>query len=261
MLIIFIFILILILISVGIFFYCKRKKKQHYIQKFPIYPAIHNIEFDTAYKEMSKQEQFTRNNVPKWTKSGFKLLTLSDELDSRLKNLWNSKKHLKELEMVPENDMITGTKFSKESIIYLLDINKYDLQLKSDLEKYILQQLQEWTGLDNLIHSATYGIREYKRGAVLKVHCDRYDTHVISAIINITHKSDKPWPLTVWDYNDNKHDVYLDDKINLVLYESIALMHGRPYPFKGDSFVNIFLHFKLPNWKKQMDELIPKNLL
>ena len=249
-----IIILVVIFSCIGIYYLCK-SKKQHYIQKFEIRPAIHNIEFDQAYSEMSRQEQITRDKAPKYTELGFKVMKLPKELDYRLKELWNSKKHLKELEDVPIN-FIYGTNNSKESIVHLLDINKHDPQLKSDLETYILEKLKEWTGLENLFHSATFGIREYKRGATLKVHCDSYDTHVLSAIIHITHNSDKGWPLTVWDHKNKKHDVYLDDSINLVLYESITLMHGRPYEHKGDSFVNIFIHFKLPQWKEQMEKLL-----
>ena len=31
---------------------------------------------------------------------------------------------------------------------------------------------------------------------------------------------------------------------DMVLYESHSVIHGRPFPMKGRSFVNVFLHFQ-----------------
>ena len=42
---------------------------------------------------MSRQEQITRDKAPKYTELGFKVMKLPKELDYRLKEFWNSKKH------------------------------------------------------------------------------------------------------------------------------------------------------------------------
>ena len=40
----------------------------------------------------------------------------------------------------------------------------------------------------------------------------------------------------------------MTDKDDLVLYESATIFHGRPIPFRGNSFVNLFIHFKTNDW-------------
>ena len=55
-------IIVLIIIVIGIYYFFYRQKKNlTFIQKFQIFPAIHNIEFDKAFSEMTIQEQITRN--------------------------------------------------------------------------------------------------------------------------------------------------------------------------------------------------------
>ncbi|CAN0013427.1 unnamed protein product, partial [Sphacelaria rigidula] len=45
--------------------------------------------------------------------------------------------------------------------------------------------MEEWSGL-KLKPTSCYGVRTYHRGSVLANHVDRLDTHVISAIINVS---------------------------------------------------------------------------
>ena len=71
-------------------------------------------------------------------------------------------------------------------------------------------------------------------------------THILSAIINI--HQDKPWPLIVYDHNNNMETINMTNKDDIVLYESATIFHGRPIPFRGDSFVNLFIHFKTNDW-------------
>jgi prolyl 4-hydroxylase len=226
-------------------------------QKYEVKPEVWNTEFDTAYKNMSEQERITRDKCPKFTKKGYVAKKLPSGLKKRLVKLWETKKHLKISEDVPSN-VIWGTKSSGKELINILDIKKHDLALQTELENYIEKELEIWANTPNLIHTATYGIREYKRGATLKVHCDRYDTHVLSAIIHIAHEQETPWSLDVWDHSGKKEKVYLDENTDLVLYESIATMHGRPEPFMGNSYVNIFIHFKTPGWMDKMNTIFKR---
>ena len=39
---------------------------------------------------------------------------------------------------------------------------------------------------------------------------------------------------------------------DMLLYESAACTHGRERPLNGRSFANIFVHFRPPNWLKQI---------
>ena len=74
-------------------------------------------------------------------------------------------------------------------------------------------------------------------------HRDRENTHIISAIINISKDVDEDWPLVIEDHFYRKHEIFLDPG-EVIFYESARLLHGRPYPLNGKSFANIFCHYR-----------------
>ena len=72
---------------------------------------------------------------------------------------------------------------------------------------------------------------------------------------------DKPWPLHVIDLQGELQKVLLEPGLfwsklkglvificpfsgEMLLYESLKIVHGRPEPFEGRFFDNIFVHFK-----------------
>ena len=57
---------------------------------------------------------------------------------------------------------------------------------------------EKWAGV-KLQHTATYGVRRYTNGSWLTSHVDRFNTHVISAIINLGQSVTEPWPLYIKD--------------------------------------------------------------
>lgn len=74
------------------------------------------------------------------------------------------------------------------------------------------------------------------------MHVDTVNTHVVSAIINVDQVVDKDWPLLILDHEDNEHNITMSAG-EMVLYESAKLLHGRPEPFVGSHYDNIFIHF------------------
>merc|ERR1712013_442623 len=100
---------------------------------------------------------------------------------------------------------------------------------------------EAWAGM-RLLGSSVYGIRRYTRGAWLATHLDQLSTHVISAIINVGQKGN-PWPLYIKDHAGETHKVYLEPG-QVLWYESARLPHGRPEPFQGELYDNVFVHFK-----------------
>ena len=54
---------------------------------------------------------------------------------------------------------------------------------------------------------------------------------------------DKNWPLTVIDHKGNRKKVFLNPG-EMVLYESAKIPHGRQFPFCGEFFDNLFVHFR-----------------
>eukprot|EP00658_Telonema_sp_P-2_P020405 TRINITY_DN18069_c0_g1_i3.p1 TRINITY_DN18069_c0_g1~~TRINITY_DN18069_c0_g1_i3.p1 ORF type:complete len:127 (-),score=22.18 TRINITY_DN18069_c0_g1_i3:104-484(-) len=109
-----------------------------------------------------------------------------------------------------------------------------------------LQPILEWWASGRLEHTSTYGLRIYKRDAMLINHVDRRDTHIVSAVIQVLQKVDEDggWPLEVVGDDGTVHEVYLQPG-EMVLYEGARHLHGRPMRLKGDYFGNIFTHYKL----------------
>jgi len=114
-------------------------------------------------------------------------------------------------------------------------------QLKDTLMEALHPIAEAWAGM-RLLGSSVYGIRRYTRGAWLATHLDQLSTHVISAIINVGQKG-KPWPLYIKDHGGETHKIYLEPG-QLLWYESARLPHGRPEPFEGEFYDNVFVHFK-----------------
>ena len=72
---------------------------------------------------------------------------------------------------------------------------------------------------------------------------DRFNTHVISAILNVDQHVREEWPLYIKDNDGETNAVYIKPG-EMLWYESARAVHGRPKPLDGDYFDNIFIHFK-----------------
>ena len=89
----------------------------------------------------------------------------------------------------------------------------------------------------------TYCDRRYTNGSWLTTHVDRFNTHVISAILNIGQQVEEAWPLYIKD-NDGRSQEMLLAPGEMVWYESARLPHGRPRPLRGQYYDNLFIHFQ-----------------
>ena len=120
-----------------------------------------------------------------------------------------------------------------------------------------MQDVMQWWTNQHLRHTATYGIRIYKRDAMLLNHVDRMETHLGSAVLQVDQNTDdnRGWPLEVMKPDGTTCEVYLQ-KGEMVLYEGARLRHGRPMRFHGDSFANVFAHFSPVSWhgKQTIDQ-------
>jgi len=115
-------------------------------------------------------------------------------------------------------------------------------KLRQEIHDTLKPLMEEWCG-EALEPTFVYGIREYHNAAVLKMHRDRIDTHIISAIINVDQDTDVDWPLVIEDNYYRTHHVLLAPG-DVVFYEGGRLLHGRPIAFEGRAFANVFCHFK-----------------
>lgn len=119
------------------------------------------------------------------------------------------------------------------------------------LQDFLQRTLEAWAACGPLEHTATYGVREYRRGARLEQHVDRPHTHAISAIVNIAAEGlENEWPLHLLPHDAAEVcAVKLRDcAADVLLYESASVPHGRLDPLVGDVYANVFLHFRPSGW-------------
>ncbi len=115
-------------------------------------------------------------------------------------------------------------------------------ELKQQIHMELKSSIEQWCGLP-LHPTYVYGIRRYNRGATLKPHRDRLETHIVSAILNIDQDVDADWPLEIYDHYYRSHQVTLFPG-EMILYEGARLRHGRPTPLNGNSYANVFVHYE-----------------
>ena len=180
--------------------------------------------------------------MPQFTDLGFKHTKAPKEICDYVTNFYHSQKNKKRAESFP----LDGTQ------INVREIPTYMMHIPGDKKRWIANVMQpilsEWSGIA-LKYSTMYGLREYTQGAVLKGHIDRIETHIISAIIHITHSPHNiSWPLEVVSWDGERY--YINDTdCDMVFYESSKLIHGRPMAYEGDSWINAFLHFRPDPWE------------
>ncbi|KAH8047408.1 hypothetical protein JL720_16126 [Aureococcus anophagefferens] len=97
-------------------------------------------------------------------------------------------------------------------------IQTWHTPLEGRLKAYVFDELkrlmEDWAPTTvPLKGTSAYGVRTYERGAYLHLHVDTANTHVVSGIMNVAQAG------------------------------SPRLLHGRPRPFRGDSYANIFVHY------------------
>lgn len=178
---------------------------------------------------------------------GYKLLKLPKELKNKLIIFWNSNESKKIKENVDPRYIYLDKKTNK-NVSNILELKTHNTELFNEINEYVKSKIIEWTNKKDIYHTITYGPREYENDSILKEHVDQNSTHILSAIINI--KRDSDWPLIIFT-NDDKHEekvIEMNDDIDLVLYESATVIHGRPLNFKGNSYVNLFVHFTCNDW-------------
>ena len=123
--------------------------------------------------------------------------------------------------------------------------------VKRRIKKSLKPILEKWSGVELRNKMKLYGIRRYKKGALLWEHLDRKDTHIISAILQIDQKVNEDWNLRIVDHSGQKHAIALKPG-EMVLYESASVMHGRQVPLNGTFYDNLFVHYR-PKEEDQND--------
>jgi len=174
---------------------------------------------------------------------GFLIMTMPDRMRTPLLEWYDTHKHL-----MGHHESISG--YTNNDLIKM---HKLNLDFYPAMRAIIAKEMQsvmQWWCKMHLRHTSTYGVRVYHRGSMLINHVDRMETHLASAVLQVSQDVDKDggWPLEVLLPNKMVGEVYLQPG-EMVLYEGAWLRHGRPMRFKGDNFANIFTHFSPINWR------------
>ncbi len=188
---------------------------------------------------------YSYKQLPKITKNGFELVDIPLKTWNKIQELYELIKNSSEPESAEGIEKIIHDK-DNNKISDILDINQYPDQ-KDIIHEEAGQILKSWVkNKYELEKTSIYGIRSYRKGAILEMHKDRVATHHISAIIIVDRKG-KNWPLQIQGHDRKIYEIYAEPG-QMILYESAVCFHGRPTEFEGEYFRNFYLHYKLKDF-------------
>ena len=184
-------------------------------------------------------------DLPCLTPLGFIKTKVPSDLWEMIEDSYNV---LKQLPSETESFEDLSPKYKNNSHSELFNLK----QLES-IAYYIIEELKdihEWWCKESLIPSTIWGIRSYKTNANMDNHKDWVDSHHISSIITVDKDLNgaNDWPLYFQAHNGQWHKVYTEPG-DMILYESAKCEHGRPEPFQGNYFRNLFMHYRLKDWQ------------
>jgi len=221
-----------------------------------IYNSAEDVRLSKEYAEMSKPSKpsqppskvFSKaEDLPRLSPSGFKVVKVPEKTFQLIKEAYELLKPT-----IREENWDGITNFIHDAQGNApVDILSMDAFTR--IREIIAQELQpvHEQFIDNkerLIPKWIYGIRSYKRGAILEPHTDTVGTHHISSIVVVDKKVDRDWPLDIQDHQGRWHKVYAEPG-DMILYESATNKHGRIEPFEGEFFRNFFLHYTFADYK------------
>lgn len=179
--------------------------------------------------------------VPSYTESGIHKAKMPKSLFAKVRQYYHDNREKLTNEHVEGDFIVNGNTEGKPRATSssVVDLTP---ELRQQVHDALKPLMEKWCG-QSLQPTFVYGVREYHNGAVLKMHRDRIDTHIISAIINVDQETSIDWPLVIEDNYYRKHHIMIKPG-EVIFYEGGRLLHGRPIKFEGKSFANMFCHFK-----------------
>lgn len=189
----------------------------------------------------------TKEDLPKLSELGFKVVKVPTNTWRLIQEAY---KLLENVKTAENWEGITNFIHDKDGNA---PVEIYNMDNCHRIKEIIAEELQpiheEFIGYKEKIKPKwIYGIRSYKRGAILENHTDTLQTHHISSIVIVDKKVDRDWPLDIQDHKGRWHKVYAEPG-DMILYESATNLHGRMEPFEGEYFRNFFLHYTLADYK------------
>jgi prolyl 4-hydroxylase len=174
--------------------------------------------------------------IPAFTREGFRKSAVPAPLMQAISAFYAEKRPAS----LPETSDAIGTFIRAQNTRAPTHMIELDANLRARIGAELQPLLEAWVA-KALRMTAVYGIREYQRSAVLDMHIDRMETHIVSAILNVAQDVATDWPLLIHDHYGRRHKVLMKPG-EMLFYESARLKHGRPEPLDGAHFANIFVH-------------------
>lgn len=188
-----------------------------------------------------------KEDLPRLTELGFKVVKVPEKTFQLITEAYNLLKHT-----VRDENWEGITNFIHDSQGNA-PVEIFSMDAFTRIREIIAEELQpiheEFIGhKEKLVPKWIYGIRSYKRGAILEPHTDTFTTHHISSIVIVDKQVDRDWPIDIQDHLGRWHKVYAEVG-EMILYESATNKHGRIEPFEGEYFRNFFLHYTFADYK------------
>jgi prolyl 4-hydroxylase len=181
-------------------------------------------------------KQAAWRKIPAFTREGFVKTRMPADLMHDVSAFYAAQRPVS----VPEQSDAIGTYIRTPDKRQPSRMIELDATLRARVSIALHPLLESWVRKP-LKMTAVYGIREYQNGAILDMHIDRMETHIVSAILNIAQEVTTDWPLVIHDHFGRRHSVLLQPG-EMLFYESARLKHGRPQPLDGARFANVFVH-------------------
>ena len=197
------------------------------------------FDYEEDLRLYNEHMEVQRGLPPKFSNAEYTLIDTPSEVTNMLTSIMMEQKNKGKQE--------TGiTEITGGSKIFSLD--DYPAQ-KNRIHELYLPIAERLSG-QKLQPTFVYGLRQYGKGAVLKAHRDRRDTHQVS--FSVTYFKNEDWALELELENGKLYPIELKEGQSLY-YEGARQKHGRTKPFKGTSYINMYVHYKV------IDQPKPKN--
>jgi prolyl 4-hydroxylase len=210
-----------------------------------VYNSIEDERLATEYHNKNKKYNFrTSNELPKLSPLGFKVVKVPENTWRLIQEAYQLLQSVKTKE---DWNGITDFIHDKDgnAPVEILNMD-HCFRIKEIIQEELKPIHTEFAG--QLIEPVCiYGIRSYMRGAILENHTDRPETHHVSSIVIVDKQVDQDWSLDFQDHDGEWHKIYAEPG-DMILYESAICKHGRPDPFEGEFYRNMFIHYKLSDY-------------
>eukprot|EP00854_Cymbomonas_tetramitiformis_P026454 gene26454-32455_t len=181
--------------------------------------------------------------IPKFSKGpGFLKMSMPPELARFLIQFWDTERARS---IVPHEWMGSNATNEEAVKMFKVDLDHFPAT-RVRIVDFVRPMLEWWTER-RLVHTATYGLRIYRRDSVLMRHVDKVETHIASAILQVAQEATEGWPLEIRTDQNEIIEIFLQPG-EMLLYEGARVPHGRPMRFNGTNFVNVFTHFSPVGW-------------